>query len=68
MKERSFTKDLTLLILGQLTSLFGNIILRTGIVYVYTGSDWFSRYICRHTLRRDDPHDPSITAWRHLSG
>lgn len=31
MKERLFTRDFTLLILGQLTSLFGNAILRLAL-------------------------------------
>ena len=67
MTQKLFTRNFMLLILGQLTSLFGNFILKLALsMYVLeaTGSAGPSR-ICRYFIRCNDTNDPSFSLRRH---
>ena len=64
MEQRLFTKNFTLLVLGQASSLFGNYILRLALsMYVLevTGS----AAVFAGIIYSDDPDDSFVPHWRN---
>ncbi len=66
MTEKLFTKNFTLLIFGAANLIVWEFYTKTGVIHVYTGSDWFSSHICRDTVCCYNPGHSFVTAWRHL--
>lgn len=68
MTQKLFTKNFVLLILGQLTSLFGNFILKLALSMYVLEKNRFRCNFCRDLISRVDSCHPAFSAGRHFSG
>ena len=65
MKPKLFTRNFTFLILGQISSLIGNLYSEIRPVHVCIGANRISFYFCRAVGTGSAPYDFAVSFWRN---